>query len=130
MGFPSAPAIENQRLENGQYIQDVATALKAAEAYGDYCKGFYQLAGTKWTLFFNQLVDQNPKTSWKDFVGDLDVLNYTEIEGFTSDTAENKKLASDPTKAFAWGKIEVGDGLLLQSGIIVQHFLLLLSELK
>uniref|UniRef100_A0A6C0EPN8 Uncharacterized protein n=1 Tax=viral metagenome TaxID=1070528 RepID=A0A6C0EPN8_9ZZZZ len=107
-GFPSAPKINNQRLENGQYIQDEATAVKAAEAYGDYCKGFYQQEGT--TNFILQSAGgENPKPNWNQFASELSLLNDTRVEGFTSSEDENKTLIKNPTKAYAWGKVEVRD---------------------
>ena len=107
-GFPRAPDIIDQRLKDGTYIQDIPTALKAVKAYGDYCKGFYQQEGTV-GFILQSTGGENPKPSWSQFVGELDVLNNTKIEGFTSDEAWNKKLASNPIKALAWGQIELGD---------------------
>ena len=37
------------------------------------------------------------------------VLNNTKIEGFTSDVADNKQIASSPIKALAWGSLETAD---------------------
>jgi hypothetical protein len=103
-GFPSAPKINNQRLENGQYIQDEATAFKAAEAYGDYCKGFYQQDGA--TNFILQSAGgENPKQSWSEFLGEMGGLNYTRVsEGFTESEDENKSLANKPGMVVAAGK--------------------------
>ena len=101
-GFPSAPDIENQRLENGQYIQDVATALQAAEAYGDYCKGFYQQEG-KSGFILQSAGGANPKPSWSAFLSQMSELNANQQEGFTADTQDNKILIEDPKKLQAWG---------------------------
>lgn len=105
IGFPAAPNIENQRLVSGKYISDLGTAIKAGEAYGDYCKGFYQINGT--TNFILQSVGgSNPKPSWTTFLGELTGLNDTHIESFTSSLLENKTLSSNPTAFTAWGKFD------------------------
>ena len=105
-GFPSAPNIENQRLENGQYIQDVATAFKAAEAYGDYCKGFYQQEG-KSGFILQSAGGVNPKPSWSEFLGEMAGLNSTRVsEGFTADIQDNKSIASKPGSVGASGKFD------------------------
>ena len=101
-GFPGAPKINNQRLENGQYIQDVATALQAAEAYGDYCKGFYQQDGVS-GFILQSAGGENPKPSWSNFLSQMSELNANEQEGFSSSKQYNKKLIEDPKKLQAWG---------------------------
>ena len=105
-GFPSAPNIENQRLENGQYIQDVETAFKAAEAYGDYCKGFYQQEG-KSGFILQSAGGANPKPSWSEFLDEMVGLNSTKVsEGFTANIQDNKSIANKSGSVGASGKFD------------------------
>lgn len=99
-GFPSAPDIENQRVESGDYISDVATAIRAADAYGDYCKGFHQKEGTD-QFILQSAGGENPKPSWSVFLNKMSDLNNNVIEGFTSSKKENEILNQNPKKIYA-----------------------------
>ena len=101
-GFPRAPDIVDQRLKDGTYIQDIPTALKAVEAYGDYCKGFYQQEGTV-GFILQSTGGNNPKPSWSQFLNEMSLLNTTRIEGFTSDKQNNDNLIKNPKIMQAWG---------------------------
>uniref|UniRef100_A0A6C0C441 Uncharacterized protein n=1 Tax=viral metagenome TaxID=1070528 RepID=A0A6C0C441_9ZZZZ len=114
-GYPNAPVIDNQRLESGKYIQDEATAIKAAEAYGDYCKGFYT-SGDGFIL--QSAGGENPKPSWNQFASELGLLNNTKVEGFggySSNKIDNEMQNDDTKKVSAWGKVEVADKALSSS---------------
>ena len=101
-GFPRAPDIIDQRLKDGTYIQDIPTALKAVEAYGDYCKGFYQQEGTV-GFILQSTGGENPKPSWSQFLNEMSLLNTTRIEGFTPDKQSNDNLIKNPKIMQAWG---------------------------
>jgi hypothetical protein len=101
-GFPRAPDIIDQRLQDGTYIQDIPTALKAVEAYGDYCKGFYQQEGTV-GFILQSVGGENPKPSWSQFLSEMSTLNTNDIEGFTSDAQNNANLIKNPKTMQAWG---------------------------
>jgi len=107
-GFPSAPKIENQRLENGKYIQDVTTAMKAADAYGDYCKGFFK---NDEGYILQSAGGENPKPSWTEFSSELLNLNNTQnaaregFGGYSADPQNNKSLDKNPQTIATWGKM-------------------------
>ena len=79
-GYPNAPKIQNQRVVDGTYIQDEQTALKACEAYGGYCLGFYTTGDGNFIL--QSAGGENPKPSWTQFVSEMGLLNDTRVEGF------------------------------------------------
>lgn len=100
-GYPSASQLPNQRLENGKYIQDVQTAIKAAQAYGKRVKAFIQ---NNDGFILQDSGTGITKPSWSQFSSELLSLNGTK-EGFTSDVAQNKKIAGDPTKIISGGNV-------------------------
>jgi len=95
-GYPSAPKIANQKLENGEYIQDEQTALKACEAYGEYCLGFYTNGDGNFIL--QSAGGENPKQNWSQIASELLATNQAEqIEafgGYSSDADNNKDKAN------------------------------------
>ena len=95
-GYPNAPKIENQKLENGKYIQDEQTALKACEAYGEYCLGFYTNGDGNFIL--QSAGGENPKQNWSQIASELLATNQAEqIEafgGYSSDADNNKDKAN------------------------------------
>jgi hypothetical protein len=104
-GYPNAPRIENQRQDNGKYIQDLTTAIKAADAYGDYCKGFIN---NNEGYILQSAGGENPKPSWTQFSSELGLLNNTEVEGFggySSNQTDNKNLDKKQKMIGAWGKM-------------------------
>jgi hypothetical protein len=106
-GLKTVGEIPNQRLENGLYIQDFGTALRAAKAYGERCRGFVKTS--KGFILQDSGIGVS-KSSWRDLKSELGLLNNTIIrEGFTADTDKNKRIAQDKSKAYAWGKLEIGD---------------------
>ncbi len=104
-GYPSAPKIANQKLENGEYIQDEQTALKACEAYGEYCLGFYTTGDGNFIL--QSAGGENPKQNWAQFSSELLALNNTQegFGGYSSNTTVNKEQAQNPENIAAWGEM-------------------------
>jgi len=105
-GYPNAPKIANQRTEDGKYIQDEQTALKACEAYGGYCLGFYTTGDGNFIL--QSAGGENPKQNWNQFSSELLGLNNTLREGFggySADPISNKDQAGNPETIAAWGKM-------------------------
>ena len=91
-GFNWAPEIANQREKDGKYISDINTAIKAAEAYGDYCVGFYSYGGLGFILQSSD--GKDPKPNWSDFVSKTGILTET----FTIDTESNNRLSKKTIK--------------------------------
>ncbi|MHA2341217.1 MAG: tectonin domain-containing protein [Candidatus Hodarchaeales archaeon] len=104
-GYPNAPKIENQRTQDGKYIQDEQTALKACEAYGEYCLGFYTTGDGNFIL--QSAGGENPKQSWTQFSSELLSLNDTQegFGGYSSDPITNKDQAENPETIAAWGEM-------------------------
>ena len=109
-GYPNAPKIQNQRVVDGTYIQDEQTALKACEAYGEYCLGFYTTGDGNFIL--QSAGGENPKPSWTKFVSEMGLLNDTRVEGFGgySANAQDNKSGPDgyqsPEEIYTSGKLE------------------------
>ncbi len=104
-GYPNAPKIANQRTEDGKYIQDEQTALKACEAYGGYCLGFYTTGDGNFIL--QSAGGENPKQNWAQFSSELLGLNNTQegFGGYSADPISNKDQAGNPETIAAWGEM-------------------------
>ena len=102
-GWPHLAAeIPNQRLESGKYIQDLQTALKAANAYGERCKGFIK---TDEGYILQDSGNGVAKPSWQEMKSELGLLNNTSIrEGFTADADKNRRKAKNQSSAVTSGE--------------------------
>jgi len=104
-GYPNAPKIANQRTEDGKYIQDEQTALKACEAYGGYCLGFYTTGDGNFIL--QSAGGENPKQNWAQFSSELLGLNNTQeaFGGYSTDPITNKDQAGNTETIAVWGEM-------------------------
>ena len=102
-GWPHLAAeIPNQRLESGKYIQDLQTALKAANAYGERCKGFIKNDNG---YILQDSGEGAVKPSWQEMKSELGLLNNTSIrEGFTADADKNRRKAKNRSSVVTWGE--------------------------
>ena len=80
------------------------TALKACEAYGGYCLGFYTTGDGNFIL--QSAGGENPKQNWAQFSSELLGLNNTQeaFGGYSSDPITNKAQEENPETHCCLGK--------------------------